>query len=71
MPRLRDLVRREPKHRIHLPAWLERLVSIGIVSRDEQIIRRQRCVNLAAFATMASGFFCSAPVPQVCRKRNA
>jgi hypothetical protein len=27
---------------------------IGIVSRDEQIILRQRCVNLAAFATMAT-----------------
>jgi adenylate cyclase len=54
MPRLRDLVRRVPRHRINLPAWLERLVSLGIVSRDEQIIRRQRCVNLAAFATMAT-----------------
>ncbi len=54
MTRLRDLVRREPKHGIRLPAWLEHLVSIGIVSRDEQIIRRQRCVNVAAFAMMAT-----------------
>jgi adenylate cyclase len=54
MTRLRDLVRREPKHGIQLPAWLERLVSIGIVSRDEQIIRRQRCVNVAAFAMIAT-----------------
>jgi adenylate cyclase len=54
MTRLRDLVGRAPKHRIQLPAWIERLVSIGIVSRDEQIIRRQRCVNVAAFAMIAT-----------------
>jgi adenylate cyclase len=54
MTRLRDLVRREPKHGIRLPAWIERLVSIGIVSNDEQIIRRQRCVNVGAFATIAT-----------------
>jgi adenylate cyclase len=54
MPRLRDLIRREPKHRINLPAWVEHLVSVGIVSLNEEIIRRQRCVNLAAFATMAT-----------------
>src|SRR5713226_3208986 len=54
MTRLRDLVRREPKHGIRLPAWLERLVSIGIATRDEQIIRRQRCVNVAAFAMIAT-----------------
>jgi adenylate cyclase len=54
MTRLRDLVGRERKHGIQLPAWIERLVSIGIVSRDEQIIRRQRCVNVAAFAMVAT-----------------
>ena len=54
MTRLRDLVRREPKQGIRLPAWIERLVSIGIVSNDEQIIRRQRCVNVGAFATIAT-----------------
>jgi adenylate cyclase len=52
--RLRNLVRREPKRGLQLPAWLERWVSIGIVSRDEQIIRRQRCVNVAAFAMIAT-----------------
>jgi adenylate cyclase len=51
---MRDLVGREPKHGIQLPAWLERMVSIGIVSRDEQIIRHQRCVNVAAFAMIAT-----------------
>jgi adenylate cyclase len=54
--RLRDLVRRGPKPGIRLPGWLERLVSVGIVSRDEQVVRRQRCVNVAAFATAATAF---------------
>ena len=52
--RLRDLVRREPKPGIRLPGWLERLASVGIVSNDEQIIRRQRYVNVATFATAAT-----------------
>src|SRR5262249_1108641 len=56
-PRLRDLVRQqEPKRGIQLPAWLERLLSAGIVSKDPQTIRRQRCVNLAAIATVATTF---------------
>ena len=52
--RLRDLVRRAPRPGIRLPDWLERLVSVGIVSKDEQIVRRQRYVNVAAFATAAT-----------------
>jgi adenylate cyclase len=52
--RLRDLVGRAPRRGIALPAWIERLVSIGIVSKDEQIVRRQRCVNVAAFAVLAT-----------------
>jgi len=31
-----------------LPAWLERLVSVGIVATDPDVIRRQRCGNVAA-----------------------
>src|SRR5713226_6022109 len=54
MTRLRDLVGREPKHGIQLPAWLARLLSLGIVSTDEQVIRRQRCVNVAAFSVAAT-----------------
>jgi adenylate cyclase len=57
MTRLRDLVRhQEPKRGIQLPAWLERLLSTGIVSKDLQTIRRQRCVNLACIATVATTF---------------
>jgi hypothetical protein len=37
---------------------------IGIVSRDEQIIRRQRCVNLAAFATMATAASLPSQTPE-------
>src|SRR6516164_2502336 len=54
MSRLRDLVNRHPRYRVHLPAWLARLVSVGIVSTDPQIVRRQRCVNVAAFAMVAT-----------------
>ena len=54
MTRLRDLVRREPRPRVQLPAWIERVVSVGIVSGDEQIVRRQRCVNVGAFAMIAA-----------------
>ena len=55
MARLRDLIRREPKRGLALPPWLDRLVSTGLVSRDRQVVRRQRCVNVAAYAGIASG----------------
>jgi adenylate cyclase len=55
MTRLRDLIRREPKRGLALPPWLDRLVSVGIVSRDRQVVRRQRCVNVAAYAGVVSG----------------
>src|SRR3979409_503025 len=54
MTRLRDLVSRERKSGIALPAWLHRLVSTGIVATDEQVVERQRCVNVAAFAVAAT-----------------
>ena len=50
MTRLRDLVR-ERKPSIRLPGWLERLTSVGIVTHDPQIARRQRITNVAALAT--------------------
>ena len=56
MSRLRDLVGRERRQGIQLPEWLERWVSVGIVSQDERVIRRQRCVNVAAFAMIATTF---------------
>lgn len=54
MTRLRDLVRGERKPAIQLPEWLDRLISIGIVSTDALVIERQRCVNVAAFAVAAT-----------------
>ena len=54
MTRLRDLVRREPRPRVQLPTWIERVVSVGIVSGDGQIVRCQRCVNVGAFAMVAT-----------------
>jgi adenylate cyclase len=54
MTRLRDLVRGQRTPAIRLPAWLDRLISIGIVSTDELVIERQRCVNVAAFAVAAT-----------------
>jgi adenylate cyclase len=50
----RHLVRQEPKRGVGLPLWLERLVSVGIVSTDPDVIRRQRCVNVGAFAISAN-----------------
>jgi adenylate cyclase len=54
MTRLRDLVRREPDPGIPLPAWLEHVVSVGIVSTDKKVVRRQICVNVASFAVAAT-----------------
>jgi adenylate cyclase len=53
----RDLVLQEPKQQgVRLPAWLERLLSLGIVSTDPDIVRRQRFVNVAILVTAADGF---------------
>jgi len=49
MRRLQELVGRAPQRGWILPPWIERSLSIGIVSSDPDIIRRQRCVNVIAF----------------------
>src|SRR6266511_4204543 len=56
MPGWRQLVVREPRRGLELPLWLMRRVSIGIVSTDPQVIRRQRCVNVACLATAVNSF---------------
>ncbi|MPZ41448.1 MAG: hypothetical protein GEU95_26060 [Rhizobiales bacterium] len=53
----RDLVKQEPKGGFELPSWLERLLSVGIVSTDPDVVRRQRCVNVAVFVTAANSFW--------------
>ena len=50
MSRLQELVGQAPKRGWTLPSWLERILSVGIVSKDADVIRRQRCVNVACFA---------------------
>jgi hypothetical protein len=37
-----------------LPGWLEQLASLGIVSTDPQVVRRQRFTNIFAFASAAN-----------------
>jgi len=54
MTRLHDLVQSDRTAGVTLPAWLERLISVGIVSDDPQLVRRQRCVNVAACALIAN-----------------
>src|SRR5262245_62017349 len=49
----RDLVIQEPKRRV-LPAWLERVLSLGIVATDPDVVRRQRCVHVGAYVTSAN-----------------
>lgn len=50
MDRLQRLVRREAAQRFVLPAWLDRLASVGIVTADPQVARRQRFTNIVAYA---------------------
>jgi adenylate cyclase len=49
--RLGDLIRSEPNHSFKFPAWLDRLVSVGIITSDLQVASRQRFTNVAAYAT--------------------
>ena len=54
MARFRDLIRRERKLAIRLPGWVERATSVGIISHDPQVVRRQRVTNVAVFATVGN-----------------
>jgi adenylate cyclase len=49
MARLSELIRGESKHSLSIPRWLERLASIGIVTTNPEIARRQRITNIGAF----------------------
>jgi adenylate cyclase len=49
MARWSELIRREPKRGFTVPRWLDRLASIGIVTTDPEVARRQRITNVAAF----------------------
>ena len=56
MTRLRDVFQREPKPGFRWPPWLDRLLCLGIVSTDSEVIRRQRCVNVALAVIAVSAF---------------
>ena len=51
MNRLQQLIRGEPAPKIAWPVWFDRLASVGIVSRNPQVVRRQRFTNIVAFAS--------------------
>jgi adenylate cyclase len=51
---LRDLLQSAPSApALTFALWVERLASVGIVSHEPQVVRAQRCVNVAAIATAA------------------
>jgi adenylate cyclase len=47
---LRDLIRFEPIQGLQLPSWLDRFISLGIVSNDPELVRRQKVANLVSYA---------------------
>jgi adenylate cyclase len=46
---LRALVHRQPPERLRLPAFLSRIVRVGIVTADPEIARREVLTNIAAW----------------------
>ena len=51
MTQLQDLIRGHQPAKVYLPAWLDRLGSLGIVSTNPQTVRHQRLTNIFAYAT--------------------
>jgi adenylate cyclase len=52
MTKLQDLIRGHQPESVYLPAWLDRLGTLGIVSSDPQVIRRQRLTNIFSYASV-------------------
>ena len=52
MTKLQDLIRGHRPESVYLPAWLDRLATLGIVSTDPQVIRRQRLTNIFSYASV-------------------
>jgi adenylate cyclase len=72
LARLRDLIRFEYAPQFQFPAWLDRLISLGIVSTDPKVVRRQKIVNVAAYtgafnslSRFVSSFFYFADSPEL------
>ena len=49
MTRLSELIRGESKRSLSIPHWFERLASIGVVTSNSEVARRQRITNIGAF----------------------
>ncbi|QCK85530.1 adenylate/guanylate cyclase domain-containing protein [Phreatobacter aquaticus] len=43
----------KPSRWFALPAWVDRLIHLGIVSEDPDVVRRQRLTNVGVYAAMA------------------
>jgi class 3 adenylate cyclase len=56
MSGLRDLVHTSPPQPTRWPAFVTRLMRLGIVSADPDIVRRQTFTNFAAYATALNAF---------------
>src|SRR5690349_5647301 len=57
MTRFSELMRREPRRGLlTLPTWLERVAAFGITTKDREVQRRQRIVNVAAYVAAGTGF---------------
>jgi adenylate cyclase len=50
LAKLRDLIRFERLPAFQLPRWLDRLLSLGIVSTDPDLVRRQKVANFVSYA---------------------
>jgi adenylate cyclase len=55
MNRLHEIIRRTPRRGLAIPLWLDRLLSLGIVSTDPHVVQRQRCINVAGYFGAISG----------------
>jgi adenylate cyclase len=56
MNHLQQMRGRPVPRRLGLPAWIERLAMSGITSGDQQVVRRQRLVNIFAYASAFNAF---------------
>ena len=57
MAHLRDLIGFQRSQGLRLPVWLDRVVSLGIVSGDPDLVRRQKVANLVSYAAAINAFF--------------
>lgn len=56
MNHLQQMRRQPAPQGLALPGWIERLAMSGISSSDQQIVRRQRLVNIFAYASAFNAF---------------